>query len=432
MAIGWPGQWTVQLLLEDKRGLSLQGGMSCADPQQHSYDNINDAKLLDTFLKAGEEIRLPLVVLMDWEAGSWLLAQNKWRRWMVDFNLPRFGGSLPTPIMPTTGDLSLLPDQGQETSTIAIFSNRGTTRDRGGFYTHWWVDAGWYAIPQGADQTWYYGVGDWFPDPKRFPKGFGTTFSQAARHDMKSLLWSEPERVMPGTDLYKNHRDWLIAPPSGSTDDGYLLNLGNADAWDWVVERFNSIIETQAAAGQELQVFRQDFNMDPLPYWNAADVGGRSGMTQVKHVMGHLAFWDELRRRHPRHVVRQLRLRRAAQRPRDDAPVGAAAPQRLSVRTDRQPEPDFRYLVVAAVLRDRRRPATNGGAWGSGQYVMRRLVGSVLYDCRRPQHRHRQRLGGPHQREPRLPADPGRLVVQRLLPTDRVQPEGRRMDGVTV
>ncbi len=172
VAIGWPGQWTVQLLLEDNRGLSLQGGMSSADPQQHSYDNINDAKLLDTFLDAGEEIRLPLVVLMDWEAGSWLLAQNKWRRWMVDFNLPRFGGSLPTPIMPTTGDLSLLPDQGQETSAIAIFSNRGTTRDRGGFYTHWWVDAGWYAIPQSADQTWYYGVGDWFPESEALPEGF--------------------------------------------------------------------------------------------------------------------------------------------------------------------------------------------------------------------------------------------------------------------
>lgn len=39
--------------------------------------------------------------------------------------------------------------------------------------------------------------------------------------------------------------------------------------------------------------------MDPLAYWNAADAPGRRGMTQMKHVVGHLAFWDELRRRHP-------------------------------------------------------------------------------------------------------------------------------------
>jgi hypothetical protein len=36
--------------------------------------------------------------------------------------------------------------------------------------------------------------------------------------------------------------------------------------------------------------------MGPLDYWNAADTPGRTGMTQMKHVLGHLAFPDELRR----------------------------------------------------------------------------------------------------------------------------------------
>ena len=65
------------------------------------------------------------------------------------------------------------------------------------------------------------------------------------------------------------------------------------------MDRFDSIITGQAAEGHTLDVFRQDFNMDPLDYWNAKDVPGRTGMTQVKHVTGHLAFWDELRKRHP-------------------------------------------------------------------------------------------------------------------------------------
>lgn len=372
VAVGWPGQWTAQLVVDEKTGLGLKAAMTSADPEQQSYDNINDARLLDTTLEPGEEVRLPLVVLMNWEAGSWVLAQNKWRRWMAAFNLPRFGGTLPTPIMPTTGNLSLLPDQSEEVSAIETYADRGTTRDRGGYYTHWWVDAGWYAIPRQATQNWFYGVGDWFPDPKRFPQGMRPTFTQAAGHDMKSLLWSEPERVMPETDLYKKHRGWLIAPPSGGADQGYLLDLGNPAAWDWVVNRFDGIIRDQAATGRSLDVFRQDFNMDPLPYWNAADVPGRSGMTQVKHVMGHLAFWDELRSRHPGMWIDSCA---SGGRRNDLETMRRAVPL---LRSDYQFEPTGNQSQTFGISfwlpyygTGVGPQATNGGAWGSSQYVVR-------------------------------------------------------------
>jgi alpha-galactosidase len=39
--------------------------------------------------------------------------------------------------------------------------------------------------------------------------------------------------------------------------------------------------------------------MDPLANWRANDSPDRRGITEIKHVMGYLAFWDELRRRHP-------------------------------------------------------------------------------------------------------------------------------------
>ena len=39
--------------------------------------------------------------------------------------------------------------------------------------------------------------------------------------------------------------------------------------------------------------------MDPLAYWRAADAPDRQGITEIRHVEGYLAYWDELRRRHP-------------------------------------------------------------------------------------------------------------------------------------
>jgi alpha-galactosidase len=39
--------------------------------------------------------------------------------------------------------------------------------------------------------------------------------------------------------------------------------------------------------------------MEPLTYWRSADAPARQGITELRHVTGYLAYWDELRRRHP-------------------------------------------------------------------------------------------------------------------------------------
>jgi len=82
------------------------------------------------------------------------------------------------------------------------------------------------------------------------------------------------------------------------SDDNRLLNLGNPQAWHWAVEHFDQLIVSQG-----VDVFRHDFNVDPLIYWDLADPPNRRGITQIRHVTGLLAFWDELRRRHPGLVI---------------------------------------------------------------------------------------------------------------------------------
>jgi alpha-galactosidase len=49
-----------------------------------------------------------------------------------------------------------------------------------------------------------------------------------------------------------------------------------------------------------LDWYREDMNGGgPLPAWRRNDKPDRQGMTENLYVQGHLAFWDELRRRHP-------------------------------------------------------------------------------------------------------------------------------------
>jgi alpha-galactosidase len=72
------------------------------------------------------------------------------------------------------------------------------------------------------------------------------------------------------------------------------LDLGNAAARRWITERVSQILTENG-----VDLYRQDFNFDPLRYWQAADTPDRVGIAEIQHITGLYAFWDELRARHP-------------------------------------------------------------------------------------------------------------------------------------
>jgi alpha-galactosidase len=48
-----------------------------------------------------------------------------------------------------------------------------------------------------------------------------------------------------------------------------------------------------------IDLYRQDFNVDPLLFWRSADSQDRQGITENHYVTGYLAYWDALLARHP-------------------------------------------------------------------------------------------------------------------------------------
>jgi alpha-galactosidase len=149
----------------------------------------------------------------------------------------------------------------------------------------WWMDAGWYpCAPVGWPKT-----GTWEVDRQRFPRGLRAVSDHAHARGVKTLLWFEPERVHADTWLTQQHPEWV----HGGADGG-LLDLGNHQARQWLTDHVDRLLGDEG-----IDLYRQDFNMDPLPFWRAADAPDRQGITEIRHVEGYLAYWDELRRRHP-------------------------------------------------------------------------------------------------------------------------------------
>ncbi len=266
VAVGWPGQWSSLWTRDADTGLHLRAGQE-----------LTHLKLLP-----GEEIRSPLIVIQFWTT-DWLHGQNVWRRWMLAHNVPRPGGKLPEPEL--FGCSSHLYGEMVEANE----ENQKMCIDRylaeGIKIGHWWMDAGWYP----CDGVGWPKTGTWEVDRKRFPRGLRVISDYAHAKGIKTIVWFEPERVHPDTWLTKNHPEWVLGGAGGG-----LLNLGNPQTRKWLTEHVDKLMTEEG-----IDLYRQDFNMDPLTHWRGADPPDRQGITEIRHVEGYLAYWDELLKRHP-------------------------------------------------------------------------------------------------------------------------------------
>jgi alpha-galactosidase len=262
VVVGWPGQWTAQFVRDAGDGCRVVAGQ----------------ELTRLRLRPGEEVRTPLIVVQFWK-GDWMRAQNVWRRWMLAHNLPRPGGKLPSPIMPACSSHQFAEMINANEENQKLFIDRYL--EEGLKIDYWWMDAGWYVNKGGWPNT-----GTWLVDSNRFPHGLRAITDHAHAKGVKSLVWFEPERVTPGTWLHDQHPEWLL--------NGTLLNLGDTNAWSWLVNHID-----QTLIEQGIDLYRQDYNIDPLDFWRGNDAPDRQGITENHYVTGYLAYWDELRRRHP-------------------------------------------------------------------------------------------------------------------------------------
>jgi alpha-galactosidase len=263
--VGWPGQWAASFTRDEGNAVRVQAGQA----------------LIHFKLRPGEEARTPLIVLQFWK-GDRIRSQNTFRRWMLAHNVPKPGGR---PIKPMLfGCSSHLTNEmvdGNEENQIQLINRYLQERLK---IDYWWMDAGWYVCDGNWTKT-----GTWEVDTRRFPRGLRAISDHAHANGIRTIVWFEPERVHSGTWLAENHPDWILGGKNGG-----LLNLGNPAALKWLTGHVDKLINEQG-----IDLYRQDFNMDPLAFWRGHDAPDRQGMTEIRHITGYLAYWDELLRRHP-------------------------------------------------------------------------------------------------------------------------------------
>ncbi len=98
------------------------------------------------------------------------------------------------------------------------------------------LDDGWFGnkYPRHSDTQ---GLGDWDETKNKLPNGIGALTAAAKKNGVKFGLWIEPEMVNPKSELYEQHKDWVITLPN--RDEYYfrnqlVLDLSNPKVQDYV------------------------------------------------------------------------------------------------------------------------------------------------------------------------------------------------------
>ena len=120
------------------------------------------------------------------------------------------------------------------------------------------LDDGWFAnkYPRHSDTQ---GLGDWTETKDKLPNGIGALTKAAKDNGVKFGLWIEPEMVNPKSELYENHKDWVITLPN--RDEYYfrnqlVLDLSNPKVQDYVFD----VVDGLMTKYPDIAFFKWDCN----------------------------------------------------------------------------------------------------------------------------------------------------------------------------
>ena len=288
-AIGWAGTWNACFK---------------SDGLKTTY-TANSVIGMDLFLQPNEKIRSALFIVAPYNERNEYYSTNYWRDWFVKYNLPKDDSS-GTRVNPLSSiclslDTGLLHSDGSISEKYFTWKpSMDKLFEENIHFDFRWVDAGWYIAPDGGSaipkvqgHDWWDTVGTWEIDPEKWPdKSFRELTDYHREHNMRTLLWFEPERVTMVDDLVKNcgyKREWAVEVEGVR---GICNNIGNPECLKWTTDRICKVLKDN-----KIELYREDHNFKSGYLWSIMDEReglGRKGFTEIGVVTAHYKMWDDI------------------------------------------------------------------------------------------------------------------------------------------
>ena len=267
-ALGWSGAWRIAVAQLPDARVQITGGAG--------HD---DSGLL--MLGTGETYTTPVFAGL-WSDGGFGGASRAWHAYQRAHVIPDAGQD--RPVLFNSWEATEFDISEEQQRALA-------ERAAGMGVELFVVDDGWF----GARTSDRAGLGDWTPNPDRFPGGLKPLADHVHGLGMQFGIWVEPEMVNPDSALYRAHPDWVQYQPGRKRTEfrnQLVLNLAREDVREYLWEQLHGLL-----SGAPVDYVKWDFNRcftdagwpdDPYPQrlW-------------VDHVHGLYALLDRLRAAHP-------------------------------------------------------------------------------------------------------------------------------------
>jgi alpha-galactosidase len=233
-------------------------------------------------LTAGEPLRTPVFAGV-YAAAGFGAASRQWHAYLLGHVLPRAAEVRPVLYNSWEATGFDINEQNQR-ELAAIAADLGVEL--------FVMDDGWF----GARTNDRAGLGDWTPNPDRFPNGLSPLVDEVHKLGMQFGIWVEPEMVNPDSDLYRAHPDWVYHYPNrrrSETRNQLVLNLARRDVADWVYDALHRLLAENA-----IDYVKWDMNR-PISEPGWPDEPDNPERVWVDHVHNLYGIFDQLRREHP-------------------------------------------------------------------------------------------------------------------------------------
>lgn len=231
---------------------------------------INDYDFAWT-LHAGESFVTPEAVTVYSNAGLGKMSRvfhDLYRRYLINH---RFVNE-PRPIVLNSWE-AVYFDYDEEKLCELIKSVKGSGIDM------FVLDDGWF----GNRNDEYTGLGDWYPNLNKLPRGLKPVIDCAHENGLKFGLWFEPEMVIADSELYRAHPDWIIHATGIEPCQGrfqYVLDLTRKDVRDHIVD-----IISKCLSENEIDYVKWDMNRSITENYSA-HLGDRGKEFAHRYVLG--------------------------------------------------------------------------------------------------------------------------------------------------
>ncbi|MFI6625151.1 alpha-galactosidase [Streptomyces sp. NPDC050528] len=267
-ALGWSGSWRIAVAQLPDARVQITGGAG--------YD---ESGLL--LLEAGESFTTPVFAGL-WSDAGFGGASRTWHAYQRAYVIPDADQDRPVLYNSWEATQFDISEEQQE-----VLAQRAAAAGVELFV----VDDGWFG-KRTSDRA---GLGDWTPNPDRFPAGLKPLADRVHALGMQFGIWVEPEMVNPDSDLYRAHPDWVQYQEGRKRTEfrnQLVLNLAREDVQEYLWEQLDTLLSSAP-----IDYVKWDFNRC---FTDAGWPGDAYPQRLwVDHVRALYGLLDRLRAAHP-------------------------------------------------------------------------------------------------------------------------------------